>query len=83
MIAFGAVVHKVPRASFATEAIVHCNGLEQGRLARAVFAGEETDLRANYQLIKAIDGGDREWIALPILDPIAQEFDFLKHKKTR
>src|SRR5450755_645562 len=83
VIAFGAVVLEVPRAAFTAKAIVHGNGFEQSRFAGAVFASEVTDSRAQHKLFQAADGGNREWIGLPILNPVTQEFDFLEHKALR
>ncbi len=80
MIAFGGVVHKVPRAALATEAIVHCDGFEQGRLAGAVLASEEADSRPEHQLVKAADGRNGERVGLPVLHTVAQECDFFEHK---
>ena len=83
MVTLSGVHRKAARTAFASESIVHGNGFEQGRFAGAVFTGEETDTRMQHQFIKAADGWNRKWIAVPIFNPVTQKFDLLEHGKPR
>lgn len=67
MIAFGAVIEKIPIASFRSETIMSSNRFQQSRFSRAVLARKETNPRMQCQFFQLCDRWDGEGIARPVI----------------